>query len=77
MYLIDYNSYRSVKGFNRRVRFLVMHYTSIDFKASIAALTGASVSAHYLVPDPSEKTYIAAGFKDMRIFNLVDENERA
>ncbi|SUG29914.1 N-acetylmuramoyl-L-alanine amidase [Salmonella enterica subsp. arizonae] len=40
MYLIDYNSYRSVKGFNRRVRFLVMHYTSIDFKASIAALTG-------------------------------------
>ncbi|MFP2694251.1 N-acetylmuramoyl-L-alanine amidase [Enterobacter ludwigii] len=77
MYPIDYNSYRSVKGFNRRVRFLVMHYTAIDFKASITALTGPSVSAHYLVPDPSEKTYIDAGFKDMRIFNLVDENERA
>ncbi|EJB1252298.1 N-acetylmuramoyl-L-alanine amidase, partial [Salmonella enterica] len=28
MYSIDYNSYRSVKGFNRRVRFLVMHYTA-------------------------------------------------
>lgn len=77
MYSIDYNSYRSVKGFNRRVRFLVMHYTAIDFKASIAALTGQSVSAHYLVPDPSDSTYIDAGFKDMRIFNLVDENERA
>lgn len=77
MYQIDYNSYRSVKGFNRRVRFLVMHYTAIDFKASITALTGPSVSAHYLVPDPSEKTYIDTGFKDMRIFNLVDENERA
>lgn len=77
MYPIDYNSYRSVKGFNRRVRFLVMHYTAIDFKASVMALTGSSVSAHYLVPDPSEKTYIDAGFKDMRIFNLVDENERA
>uniref|UniRef100_UPI00119CAFF5 N-acetylmuramoyl-L-alanine amidase n=1 Tax=Yersinia bercovieri TaxID=634 RepID=UPI00119CAFF5 len=77
MYQIDYNSYRSVKGFNRRVRFLVMHYTAIDFKASVTALTGSSVSAHYLVPDPSEKTYIDAGFKDMRIFNLVDENERA
>lgn len=77
MYPIDYNSYRSVKGFNRRVRFLVMHYTAVDFKASITALTGPSVSAHYLVPDPSEKTYIDAGFKDMRIFNLVDENERA
>lgn len=69
---IDYNSYRSVKGFNRRVRFLVMHYTAIDFKASITALTGPSVSTHYLVPDPSEQTYIDAGFKDMRIFNLVD-----
>ncbi|WP_455479091.1 N-acetylmuramoyl-L-alanine amidase [Bartonella sp. B23] len=77
MYYIDYNSYRSVKSFNRRVHFLVMHYTSIDFKASIEALTGLKVSAHYLVPDPSEKTYTEAGFKDMRIFNLVDENERA
>lgn len=77
MYSIDYNSYRSVKGFNRRVRFLVMHYTALDFKASITALTGPSVSAHYLIPDPLEKTYIDAGFKDMRIFNLVDENERA
>ncbi|EJF81161.1 N-acetylmuramoyl-L-alanine amidase [Bartonella doshiae] len=77
MYQIDYNSYRSVKSFNRRVRFLVMHYTALDFKASIMALTGEKVSAHYLVPDPSEQTYIEAGFKDMRIFNLVDENERA
>ncbi|WP_193161039.1 N-acetylmuramoyl-L-alanine amidase [Serratia ureilytica] len=77
MYQVDYNSYRSVKGFNRRVRFLVMHYTALNFKASITALTGPSVSAHYLVPDPSERTYISSGFKDMRIFNLVDENERA
>lgn len=77
MYQIDYNSYRAVKGFNRRIRFLVMHYTAINFKASIAALTGPSVSAHYLVPDPSEQTYLDAGFKEMRIFNLVDENERA
>ncbi|EJF74833.1 hypothetical protein ME7_01204 [Bartonella birtlesii LL-WM9] len=77
MYQIDYNSYRSIKSFNRRVRFLVMHYTSLDFKESVMALTGENVSAHYLVPDPSEKTYIEAGFKDMRIFNLVDENKRA
>ncbi|XBS68134.1 N-acetylmuramoyl-L-alanine amidase [Acerihabitans sp. KWT182] len=77
MYQIDYNSYRTIAGFNRRVRFLVMHYTAINFKGSVAALTGSSVSAHYLVPDPSDKTYQEAGFKDMRIFNLVDENERA
>ncbi len=77
MYQIDYNSYRSVKGFNRRVRFLIMHYTAMNFSESITLLTGSSVSAHYLVPDPTEKTYIEAGFDDMRIFNLVDENERA
>lgn len=77
MYFIDYNSYRSVKSFNRRIRFLVMHYTALNFQASITALTGNSVSAHYLVPDPTDKTYQAAGFNDVRIFNLVDENERA
>lgn len=78
MYQIDYNSYRSVGGFNRRVRFLVMHYTAADFALSVKLLSGnGGVSAHYLVPDPTEKTYIDAGFKDMRIFNLVDENERA
>ncbi|EBI1107321.1 N-acetylmuramoyl-L-alanine amidase, partial [Salmonella enterica] len=26
MYTVDYNSYRAIKGFNHRVRFLVMHY---------------------------------------------------
>lgn len=74
---IDYNSYRSVKGYNRRARFLVMHYTAGDFFSSVTSLTGPQVSAHYLIPDPSEQTYIDAGFKDMRIFNLVDENERS
>lgn len=78
MYHIDYNHYRSVKGFNRRVRFLVMHYTALNFAGSVAALSGdGGVSAHYLVPDPADQSYIDAGFGDMRIFNLVDENERA
>lgn len=77
MIKIDYNSYRSVKGFNRRVRFLIMHYTALNFNGSVNALTGASVSAHYLVPDFTDKTYIDAGFTDERIFNLVDEHERA
>ncbi len=77
MYTLDYNSYRSIKGFNQRTRFLVLHYTAANFKGSVAALTGPSVSAHYLVPDPTDPTYIAAGFKDLRIFNLVAENERA
>lgn len=77
MYKIDYTSYRAVKNYNRRVRFLVMHYTALDFKNSISALTGESVSAHYLIPDLSDKTYSNSGFKDMRIFNLVDECDRS
>lgn len=77
MYPIDYNSYRSVSGFNRRVRFLVMHYTAMNFAGSARALTGKNVSVHYLVPDPTDPTYTAAGFTGMRIFNLVDEQERA
>jgi N-acetylmuramoyl-L-alanine amidase len=74
---IDYNSYRSAKGFNSRVRFLVLHYTASDFAASTKSLTGPSVSAHYLVPDPDDATYKAAGFEGMRIFNMVDEKDRA
>ncbi len=34
MLKLDYNTYRSVKGFNRRVRFLVMHYTALNFQGS-------------------------------------------
>lgn len=48
MYFIDYNSYRSVKSFNLRIRFLVMHYTALNFQSSVTALTGNSVSAHYI-----------------------------
>ncbi len=78
MIKIDYNAYRSVEAFNRRVRFLVMHYTALNFKDSVNALSGYSqASAHYLVPDPTDKTYKDAGFNDMRVFNLVDENDRA
>src|ERR1700733_3951314 len=79
MYSIDSRSYRTnPNGFNSRIRHLILHYTALDFEASIKTLAnGSSVSAHYLVPDPTDGTYISAGFKDMRIFNLVDENNRA
>lgn len=78
MYQIDYNAYRAVKGYGRRVRFLILHYTAENFVTSAKLLAGdGKVSAHYLVPDPTEQTYIDAGYKDMRIFNLVDEYDRA
>ena len=75
---ILFNTYRSVQGFNKRVRFLILHYTALDFAGSIKALTGSGqVSAHYLAPDPCDPSYQQAGFKQMNLFNLVDENDRA
>ncbi|TWC21978.1 MULTISPECIES: N-acetylmuramoyl-L-alanine amidase [unclassified Pseudomonas] len=74
---INYNSYRSKKGFNSRVRFLVFHYTAANFSSSVNALTGASASAHYLIPDFTDPSYLKAGFNEPQIFNLVDENKRA
>jgi len=74
---INYNTYRSTRGFNDRVRFLVLHYTAIDFAASVKALTGAQVSSHYLVPDVTDPSYLQAGFKEQEVFNLVDEEKRA
>ncbi|EPS8491666.1 N-acetylmuramoyl-L-alanine amidase [Yersinia enterocolitica] len=77
MYMIDYNSFRAIKSFNSRVRFLVLHYTAENFENSINSLTGNNVSVHYLVPDLDDDSYKKAGFNNMRIFNLVDENARA
>lgn len=77
MYDIIYNNYRSIEGFNKRQRFLVLHYTAEDFKSSIKDLTGPNVSVHYLVPDETDPSYRAAGYTGTKIFNLVDEGDRA
>lgn len=74
---IDYHSLRCATGFDRRVRFLVLHYTALDFAASVAALTGGNRSVHYLIPDPADPAYRAAGFGALRVFGLVAEGERA
>lgn len=74
---INNNSHRSKKSYNSRVRFLVFHYTAGNFASSINALTGPSVSAHYLIPDFADPTYLKAGFEEPQIFNLVDEDQRA
>ncbi|XAO71961.1 MAG: N-acetylmuramoyl-L-alanine amidase [Acetobacteraceae bacterium] len=77
MHEIIYNKYRYVSGFNNRQRFLVLHYTAGNFASSIAALTGPLVSVHYIVPDETDPSYRAAGYTDTKIFNLVDEKDRA
>jgi N-acetylmuramoyl-L-alanine amidase len=74
-YEVDHDSYHA-KAVNKRIRFLVLHYTAGNFKTSVAELTGPSVSVHYLVPDADDQTYKDAGFNGMRIFSLADENER-
>ena len=69
------------KDFNERngepVRQLILHYTAAPFGASLRALTQDGVSAHYLVPDPDEPSYRAAGYDELRAFRLVDEGKRA
>lgn len=65
------------KNASDRVRFLVLHYTSSDFKSSLKVLTKPSnypVSAHYLVPEPEDPSY---PHSKLQIYQLVDESRRA
>ncbi len=64
-------------NYNSRVSILVIHHTSSNFKSSMNVLTKPSsrpVSAHYLVPEPNDKTYTK---KHLQIYQLVPEEKRA
>ncbi|TFY89452.1 N-acetylmuramoyl-L-alanine amidase [Pseudomonas nabeulensis] len=69
------------KGFNERngeaAQQVIVHYTAAPFAASLRTLTEDGVSAHYLLPDPEESSYRAAGYDELRVFRLVDEDKRA
>ncbi|MCP2051916.1 UNVERIFIED_ORG: N-acetylmuramoyl-L-alanine amidase [Pseudomonas fluorescens] len=69
------------KDFNQRngeaVRQVILHYTAAPFASSLRTLTQGGVSAHYLLPDPDEPSYGAAGYDELRVFRLVDEDKRA
>lgn len=64
--IIDKTTYKATV-FDKRVRFLVLHYTQGNFKKSIESLTGYNVSVHYLVNDQNSD----------HIFQLVEERDRA
>jgi len=66
-----------LKSLNSRVRLLIFHYTAGNFSSSVNALTGPNVSAHYLVPDITDPSYLKAGYTRQEVFNLVDETKRA
>ncbi|WGL16301.1 N-acetylmuramoyl-L-alanine amidase [Microbulbifer bruguierae] len=62
---------------SERVRFLVMHFTTIDFETSLQVLTQPSsrpVSSHYLIPEGNDPSY---PHDDLRVYQLVDEHRRA
>ena len=55
------------KGQDERIRYLVLHYTALDYPTSLRVLTQQEVSSHYLVNDKD----------DDQIDLLVDESKRA
>lgn len=74
MLKINYTNYLS-KAKNFRQRFLVLHYTALNFDLSVKALT-KDVSAHYLVPtlksiDPTYPN------NELIVYSLVPETDRA
>ncbi|GAB2504623.1 N-acetylmuramoyl-L-alanine amidase [Microbulbifer agarilyticus] len=75
----DYYKIEVVESQNasERVRFLVMHFTAIDFDTSLRVLTQPSsspVSSHYLIPESDDPSY---PHDDLRVYQLVDEHRRA
>lgn len=57
----------TAQGKNSRVRHIVLHYTVADTPNSLHILTQQNVSSHYLVTDEQPP----------KVYQLVDENERA
>ncbi len=64
------NSHYSAKSFNERIRYLVFHYTALDFHSSLNRLTQGEVSAHYLIPAEAVNG-------EPQIYRLVEESKRA
>lgn len=63
-------------NFSSRVRFIVIHFTSLDWKDSLRVLTEEefAVSSHYLIPESGDPTYLQ---QDLNIYQLVNEEDRA
>lgn len=65
-YIIDSETYQA-QGKSERIKTIVLHYTVSDNDRSIKTLTTGNVSSHYLILSND----------DDKIYNLVDESERA
>ena len=62
-------------NYSHRVKFLVMHYTAIDYEKSMRVLVDeGGLSAHYLLPESNDPSYPD---EELKIIQLVDEHDRA
>jgi len=62
-------------NYSHRVKFLVLHYTAIDYEKSMRALVDeGGLSSHYLLPESGDSSY---PHDKLEIIQLVDENDRA
>ncbi|MGS2719309.1 penicillin binding protein PBP4B [Paraglaciecola aestuariivivens] len=68
-------SYMQSKNYSQRIKFLVMHYTAIDYQKSVRALVDeGGLSSHYLIPERNDPSYPD---EDLKVIQLVDEAGRA
>ena len=63
---VDAKTYNSVAQ-DRRVRFVILHYTAVNKEQSVNILINQQVSAHYLITDDDKDP----------VYNLVSEDNRS
>lgn len=62
-------------NYSFRVKSLVMHFTAVNYEKSVEFLVEEGfVSSHYLIPESNDPSY---PHSDLKILQLVNENERA
>ncbi|MGO2479014.1 MAG: penicillin binding protein PBP4B [Pseudoalteromonas sp.] len=62
-------------NYSHRIKFLVMHYTAIDYAKSERVLVNeGGLSAHYLLPESNDDSYPD---DELKVIQLVDEHDRA
>ena len=62
-------------NYSKRIKFLVMHYTAIDYQKSERVLVDeGGLSAHYLVPQSGDPSYQRS---ELEVVQLVAEQDRA
>jgi len=68
-------SHMQSKNYSQRIKFLVMHFTAIDYQRSLNALVDeGGLSSHYLIPERNDPTYRDS---ELKVIQLVDESGRA